>query len=51
MYSVLILDVEEAAIGLTEESREVLDSIALCRSVYDAKHFLQMILDQLGFAI
>lgn len=47
--SILVLDIEEQALRLPEESREVLYGVPLCRCIDDTEHLLQMVMDQLIF--
>jgi hypothetical protein len=45
--TILIIDVEEAALGSSKELREILNGISFGRRINDAEHLLQMVLDQL----
>lgn len=42
-----IVDVQETALRLSEESRIILDCIALCWGVNDREHLFEVVLDQL----
>jgi hypothetical protein len=45
--AILVSDIQETPLWLSEQARVILDCISLSRSVYDTKHFLEMSLQQL----
>lgn len=47
IHLLLLKNIEETSLRLSKKTREVLDSIAFGGSVDDAKHLLQMVLDEL----
>lgn len=46
--SVLVVDVQETSLWSSEDSGVVLDCVAFRRSVDDAEHFFDVVLDELG---